>query len=65
MGQFHPLQRDPDTGELYLPLGEHSNIRLTPYRDSDVPELIQLLNDESICRWVESPPYPYLQGKDA
>jgi len=58
---LHPLLVDPLTGEPYLRLPKPlDDIIITPPRLSDAPSLVHNLNDPSVCKWLETPPYPYL-----
>lgn len=60
--QLLPLQIHPVTKEPILRLPPpHDNIIITPPRMCDGPALVQNLNDPQICRWLESPPYPYTE----
>ncbi|OCH96417.1 hypothetical protein OBBRIDRAFT_718357 [Obba rivulosa] len=59
--QLHPLLINERTGEPYLRLPSPlDNIIITPPRLSDAPALVGILNDPAVCKWLESPPYPYL-----
>lgn len=60
--QLHPLEIHPKTGECYLRLRAHRNIIITPFRPTDAPALITVLNDPKVHIWLERPPYPYTQG---
>jgi len=58
--QLRPLQLNPITGEPFLRLpAPHSHIIYTPPRLSDAPELVPVLNDPKVYRWVHSPPWPF------
>ncbi|SJL06087.1 uncharacterized protein ARMOST_09423 [Armillaria ostoyae] len=58
--QLYPLEVNSH-GEPFLRLKAHPNIILTPPRLTDASALMEVLNDESVCRWLSNPPYPYLQ----
>ncbi|KAK0505772.1 hypothetical protein EDD18DRAFT_5226 [Armillaria luteobubalina] len=58
--QLYPLEVNSH-GEPFLRLKAHSNIILTPPRLTDASALMEVLNDDSVCRWLSEPPYPYLQ----
>ena len=54
------LQVSPTTGEVFLRLpAPHENIIITPPRESDVDELVIMLNDPRVYRFLLTPPYPY------
>lgn len=62
LGNIHPLQVNPETGEVYLQLpAPHSNIRITPPRLSDVDGMVEHMNDPRIYEFFASPPFPYTQ----
>lgn len=54
-----PLQRNPNTGEIFLRLRKHPNIILTPPRTSDAEKITEHLQDIKIISWLVSPPHPY------
>ncbi|KAK0198761.1 hypothetical protein F5146DRAFT_105887 [Armillaria mellea] len=58
--QLYPLEVNSH-GEPFLRLKAHPNIILTPPRLTDASALMEVLNDESVCRWLSEPPYPYLK----
>ncbi|KAK0208667.1 hypothetical protein DFS33DRAFT_1451579 [Desarmillaria ectypa] len=58
--QLYPLEVNSH-GEPFLRLKAHPNIILTPPRLTDASALMKVLNDEHVCKWLKSPPYPYLQ----
>jgi len=60
--QLHPLQFDLSRGEPFLRLpNPNDNIIITPPRMNDAPYAVQYLNDLSIVKWLEGPPYPYTE----
>ncbi|KAF7302920.1 N-acetyltransferase domain-containing protein [Mycena kentingensis (nom. inval.)] len=59
MDQFHPIQRNATTGELFLPLLDHPSIILTPPRRTDRFAMVPIMNDERVYPWLISPPFPY------
>ncbi|KZV99028.1 hypothetical protein EXIGLDRAFT_726511 [Exidia glandulosa HHB12029] len=60
---IHPLKRDPETGEPYLQLAPpYAHIVLTPQRLSDVPAVVENLNDPRIHKNLIGPPLPYFHG---
>lgn len=59
--QFHPLERHPRTGEPFIRLpAPLDRIIVTPPRREDVPHIVTILNDYPIKRWLDGPPFPYL-----
>ncbi|KAF8516744.1 GNAT domain-containing protein [Hysterangium stoloniferum] len=55
-----PLLLNEKTNEPYLRLPfPHSNIIITPPRQTDADRSVELLNDRQIIDWLEGPPYPY------
>ncbi|KAI0801140.1 GNAT domain-containing protein [Fomes fomentarius] len=59
--QFHPLERHPRTGEPFIRLpAPLDRIIVTPPRREDVPHIVAILNDYPIKRWLDGPPFPYL-----
>ena len=60
---MEPIQINPATGEPFLPLRSHPNLILTPFRDADVPAILELLNDERVYSWLDGPPKPYTKGE--
>ncbi|KAF8516745.1 GNAT domain-containing protein [Hysterangium stoloniferum] len=55
-----PILLNEKTNEPYLRLpSPHSNIILTPPRQTDAERIVELLNDRRIVDWLEGPPYPY------
>jgi len=61
--QHHPLEINPNTGELFLRLRKHRNIVITPPRPSDIHDYIPLLNDPRVHDTLIGPPVPYLIGE--
>jgi len=60
--QLHPLQTDPKTGEPFLRLpAPLNNIILTPPRPTDVPDLIAVLNDPAVYKWLDGAQKPFLE----
>ncbi len=58
--QLHPLHIHPVTGEPFLRLpSPHENVIVTPPRISDIPAIVENLNDLRVYRWLEGPPFPY------
>ena len=61
LSQFFPLERHPQTGEPYIPLpAPHENVIITPARREDVPHMVAILNDTPVKKWLDGPPFPYL-----
>lgn len=61
--QLSPLRFNPTTQEPYLQLpAPHENIIITPARMGDAPDIIKCLNDFAIYKWLQGPPFPYLQS---
>ena len=59
--QFFPLERHPRTNEPYIPLpAPWDHVIMTPPRREDVPCIVAILNDEPIKKWLDGPPFPYL-----
>ncbi|KAK0481810.1 hypothetical protein IW261DRAFT_1583758 [Armillaria novae-zelandiae] len=58
--QLYPLEVNTH-GEPFLCLKARPNIILTPPRLTDASALMEVLNDDNVCRWLSDPPYPYLQ----
>ena len=60
--QLHPIELNAQTGEPFLRLPEpHTNIILTPPRMSDVPFVVENLNDPRVYSNLMGPPFPYLE----
>lgn len=58
--RFYPLQYNEETEQPFLRLPPpFTNIIITPPRMSDEPDIIPLLNDERVVKWLDGPPYPY------
>jgi len=58
--RYHPLQCDPQTGELYLRLPPpHDNIIITPPRPTDAPAMVEILSDERVYTWLDSVVHPF------
>ncbi|EIW86924.1 hypothetical protein CONPUDRAFT_115792 [Coniophora puteana RWD-64-598 SS2] len=58
---MRPLQINEKTGEPFLRLpAPHDRIILTPPRESDKVNIVPILNDERVWRWLQGPPVPYL-----
>ena len=59
--QFFPLERHPETGEPYIPLpAPYDRIIVTPPRRDDVPRMVTIMNDAPVKKWLDGPPFPYL-----
>ncbi|TBU34789.1 GNAT domain-containing protein [Dichomitus squalens] len=59
--QFHPLERHPRTGEPHIRLtAPFDRIVITPPRQDDVPHIVAILNDYAVKKWLDGPPFPYL-----
>ena len=59
--QFHPLERHPRTGEPYIRLSTpFDHVIITPPRPDDVPHIVATLNDYAVKKWLDGPPFPYL-----
>jgi RimJ/RimL family protein N-acetyltransferase len=57
---MNTLQVDPTTGEVFLRLpAPHENIIITPPRESDVDDLVLMLNDPRIYKFLLNLPFPY------
>ena len=60
--QFYPLERHPRTGEPFLRLpAPLDQVIVTPPRREDVRDIVAILNDYPIKRWLDGPPFPYLE----
>ena len=58
---MNTLQVNPTTGEVFLRLpAPHENIIITPPRDSDVVDLVLILNDPRVIKFLLGLPFPYL-----
>ena len=60
------LRTNHSTSEPYMQFPDpHSNIILTPPRlpSEDAPHIVRTLNDFEVCKWLESPPYPFTQER--
>ena len=61
--QFHPLGRHPHTGEPYIRLpAPFDRVIVTPPRQEDVPRIVTILNDYPVKKWLDGPPFPYLDA---
>lgn len=59
--QFHPLEQHPLTGEPYIRLPTpFDRIIVTPPRQGDVQRIVTILNDYPVKKWLDGPPFPYL-----
>ncbi len=59
--QFRPLERHPHTDEPFIRLpSPQDRIIITPPRREDVPSIVAILNDYPIKKWLDGPPFPYL-----
>lgn len=59
-GMMNTLQVDPTTCEVFLRLpAPHENIVITPPRESDTDDLVLMLNDPRIYKFLFNPPFPY------
>ncbi|KAF9650299.1 hypothetical protein BDM02DRAFT_3093385 [Thelephora ganbajun] len=57
---MNTLQVNPMTGEVFLRLpAPHENIIITPPRDSDAADLVLILNDPRVYKFLLEPPFPY------
>lgn len=57
---MNTLQVNPTTGEVFLRLpAPHENIIITPPRESDADDLVLMLNDPRIYKFLLTPPFPY------
>lgn len=57
---MNTLQVNPTTGEVFLRLPvPHENIIITPPRESDRDDLVLMLNDPAIYKFLLTPPFPY------
>jgi len=43
------------------PVIETARLRLRPFRDADLAELVRLINDWQVARWVSNVPHPYTE----
>ncbi|KAI0756870.1 hypothetical protein C8Q80DRAFT_61134 [Daedaleopsis nitida] len=60
--QFHPLERHPHTGEPYIRLSAPlDRVIITPPRREDVSDIVAIMNDYPIKKWLDGPPFPYLE----
>ncbi|KAI0698401.1 hypothetical protein C8T65DRAFT_660635 [Cerioporus squamosus] len=61
LAQFRPLERHPHTDEPFIRLPPpQDGIIITPPRREDVPYIVAILNDYPIKKWLDGPPFPYL-----
>lgn len=59
--QFYPLDRHPRTGEPFIRLPPpHDRIIVTPPRADDVANIVVIMNDPAVRKWLDGPPFPYL-----
>lgn len=57
---MNALQVNPTTGELFLRLpAPYENIVITPPRETDANDLVLMLNDPRIYKFLLAPPFPY------
>jgi len=57
---MNSLQVNPTTGEVFLRLpAPHENVIITPPRDSDAADLVLILNDPRVYKFLIAPPFPY------
>jgi RimJ/RimL family protein N-acetyltransferase len=60
-GQLQPIVFDEVTNEPYLRLPHpHTHIIITPFRPRDAHEILPILNDERVYKWLTGPSHPYL-----
>jgi len=58
--QFSPISIDNKNDRPYLRLpAPHQRIIIAAPRLDDGPQLLEILNDPGVYRWVTAPPYPY------
>jgi hypothetical protein len=63
--KWYPLNIESGTNEPYIQLpAPHAHIIITPPRLSDAPDIVTILNDERVYKWLRGPPFPFLL-KDA
>ncbi|WWC67374.1 uncharacterized protein I206_101282 [Kwoniella pini CBS 10737] len=48
-------------GRPYIPFPEHPELRLTPWKEDDIDDLVELFNQPNIAKWGHSRPFPYLK----
>lgn len=53
--------RGPRTPWLEVPLLEADGLRLRPWRESDVPRIVEACSDEQTQQWLGRMPYPYTE----
>ncbi|RPD55856.1 hypothetical protein L227DRAFT_295216 [Lentinus tigrinus ALCF2SS1-6] len=59
--QFRPLERHPHTDEPFIRLPPpQDRVIITPPRREDVSSIVAILNDYPIKKWLDGPPFPYL-----
>ena len=57
---MNTLQVNPTTGGVFLRLPTpHENIIITPPRDSDAADLVLILNDPRVYKFLIGSPFPY------
>jgi hypothetical protein len=57
---MNALRANPTTGEVFLRLpAPHENIIITPPRESDAADLVLILNDTRVYKFLVGPPIPY------
>jgi hypothetical protein len=57
---MNALRANPTTGEVFLRLpAPHENIIITPPRESDAADLVLILNDPRVYKFLVGPPIPY------
>ena len=57
---MNTLQVNPTTGEVFLRLpAPHENVIITTPRESDKDDIVLMLNDPRIYKFLLSPPFPY------
>ncbi|THH31709.1 hypothetical protein EUX98_g2470 [Antrodiella citrinella] len=60
--QLYPLQTDPETGEPFFRLpAPLENIIITPARPTDVTDLITVLDNPAVYKWLDGAPHPFLE----
>lgn len=60
INKMNTLQVNPTTGEVFLRLpAPHENVIITPPRYSDVADIVLILNDPRVYKFLVGPPFPY------
>jgi hypothetical protein len=58
--RMNTLQVNPATGEVFLRLpAPHENVIITPPRESDIADIISILNDPRVYKTLVGTPLPY------